>query len=96
MTNTVPIVIIKNHFEHHVLANQHVNEITNTRQKYYKVYDEALKNTANDDNSQFQVGCKHANKFVQLNQEKWILNQIVQLWDNIMKELHDAPQYYDC
>ena len=34
------------------------------------MYDEALKNTPNDDNTKFQIGCEHANKFVQLNKDK--------------------------
>ena len=71
VVNIVSIEIITKYLEHHVLANQHVKEEVDARQnEYYKMYNEALKNTPSDDNTKFQIGCEHANKFVQLNQDK--------------------------
>ena len=37
LINTVQIVIIKEYLEHYVLANQNVNDKTNTIDKYYNV-----------------------------------------------------------
>ena len=65
VANIVPIVIIKKYFEHHFFANQNGNDKINAMDKYYKIHDEALKNTKDEDNIQFGSRYKDVNKFIQ-------------------------------
>ena len=52
----VPIVIIEKYLEDHVFSNQNESKGCNASNKYYKMYELALKYTNNDDNIEFECG----------------------------------------
>lgn len=69
VANMLPIVIIKKYLEYHAFANQNENDNTHKNDMYYKLYEELLKNTQDEDNIQFGCGCKEVNKFIKSNKQ---------------------------